>query len=48
MGQTIKTDKWEFVLKEMYRTLKPGGFIELFESGMFRYEKAALIAKKTH
>lgn len=37
MGQTIKTDKWEFVLKEMYRTLKPGGFIELFESDLYHH-----------
>jgi ubiquinone/menaquinone biosynthesis C-methylase UbiE len=33
MGQQIKADKWDFVLSEMYRTLKPGGYIEMFEPG---------------
>ncbi|KAI9286586.1 S-adenosyl-L-methionine-dependent methyltransferase [Umbelopsis sp. AD052] len=37
MGQVIKTDKWECIFSEMYRTLKPGGLIELFEPDLYHH-----------
>jgi hypothetical protein len=33
MGQIIKANKWAFVISQMYRVLKPGGYIEIFEPG---------------
>lgn len=37
MGQQIKADKWNFVVSEMYRTLKPGGYIEIFEPDLYHH-----------
>lgn len=37
MGQIIRKDKWPHVLSEMYRVLKPGGYIELLEADLWHH-----------
>lgn len=33
----IQQDQWPIVLKEMFRVLKPGGYIELFEPDFWHH-----------
>ncbi|CDH56035.1 methyltransferase type 11 [Lichtheimia corymbifera JMRC:FSU:9682] len=37
MGQVIRKDKWQHVLSEMYRILRPGGYIELVEADLWHH-----------
>ncbi|CAG8726360.1 14770_t:CDS:2, partial [Funneliformis caledonium] len=36
MMHTLESDKWDFVISELVRITKPGGYIELFESSTSR------------
>ncbi|KAI8085091.1 S-adenosyl-L-methionine-dependent methyltransferase [Halteromyces radiatus] len=37
MGDAMKQEQWGPLLKEMYRVLKPGGYIELIENDFWRH-----------
>ncbi|KAI7849785.1 S-adenosyl-L-methionine-dependent methyltransferase [Circinella umbellata] len=37
MGTVIRKDKWNHILEEMFRILKPGGYIELIEQDLWHH-----------
>ena len=37
MGTVIRKDKWCHILQEMFRVLKPGGYIELIEQDLWHH-----------
>jgi len=45
LALNYKRDEWSFVLKEMLRVTKPGGWVQLVESGVIT-ERASELAKK--